>query len=74
MKRNLNNMNETKTETNIDNENKIYKLCDEIKKEIEDIQKEIKETKQIINEFENINKQSLVVKQENNFNTINNYH
>lgn len=67
-------MNETKTETNIDNENKIYKLCDEIKKEIEDIQKEIKETKQIINEFENINKQSLVVKQENNFNTINNYH
>lgn len=71
MKRNLNNMNETKTLNQ--NEN-IYKLCDEIKKEIEDIQKEIKETKQIINEFENINKQSLVVKQENNFNTINNYH
>lgn len=70
-------MNETKTETlnnNIDSEEKIYKLCDEIRDSIKDLQSDLKETNQILNEFETINKQSLVVKQENNFNTINNYH
>lgn len=53
-----------------DKEN-IYQLCDEIKKEIEDIKSNLKETQQIINEFENINKETIVVNQNNNFNTIN---